>query len=80
MYIDFDDYPPYSGSISEIFETNVNANIQCDNGYAYSSRKEKNCTWINEESWEIMQKPFLDAKQIKIPQNNSMQKIYICSK
>ena len=54
MYIDVDDYPPYSGSMSEIFETDVNANIQCDNGYAYSSRKEKNFTWINEESWEVM--------------------------
>ena len=51
MYIDFDNYPPYSSAISEIFETNVNANIQCGHGYAYSSRKEKICIWINEESW-----------------------------
>ena len=33
MYIDFDGYPPYGGAISEIFETNFNANIQC--GYVY---------------------------------------------
>ena len=50
MYIDFDEYPPYSGRIYEIFETNVNANIQCDHGYAYSSSKEKVYTLIHEES------------------------------
>ena len=27
MYIYFDEYPPYSGKISEIFEKNVNENI-----------------------------------------------------
>ena len=36
MYIDFDGYPPYGGAISESFEANVNADIQCDRGYAYS--------------------------------------------
>ena len=50
IYIDSDEYLPYSGRISEIFE-NVNENIQCDHGYAYSSEKQKMCTWVNEESW-----------------------------
>ena len=54
MYIDFDEYPPYSGRIYEIFETNVNANIQCDHGYAYSSSKEKVYTLIHEESWKMI--------------------------
>ena len=35
MYIDFDDYSPYSAIISEIFETNINDNIQFDHGYAH---------------------------------------------
>ena len=35
MYIDFDEYHPYSGAISEIFETNINAYIQCDRDYPY---------------------------------------------
>ena len=39
MYIDFDEYHPYSGAISEIFETNINAYIQCDRGYPYSKFK-----------------------------------------
>ena len=37
MCIDFDEYPPYSGRISEIFAKYVNENIQCDHGHAYSS-------------------------------------------
>ena len=65
IYIDFDEYPTYSGTISENFETNVNVNIQRDHGYVYSSSKEKICAWINEESWEIMQKYFPNTKQIK---------------
>ena len=50
MYIGFYEYPTYSGTISENFETNVNVNIQCDCGHAYSSSKVTICTWINEES------------------------------
>ena len=42
MYIDFDQYPRYSGRTSTIFEKNINESIQCDNGYDYSSG-EKNC-------------------------------------
>ena len=72
MHIYFDGYPPYSGAISEIFETTVDSNIQCDRGYAYFSNKEKIRTCINGESWEIMQEYFLDAKQVK----NSPQQQY----
>ena len=55
MYIGFGGYLRYSSAIFENFETNVNANIQCDSGYAYSSSKEKICKWFNEESLEIIQ-------------------------
>ena len=41
MYIAFDVYPPYIGRISEIIEENVNENIECVHGYAYSSGKQK---------------------------------------
>ena len=53
MYIDFDEYPSYSGVISENFETNINSHIQCAYGYPYSTIKGKFFTWINEESWEM---------------------------
>ena len=65
MYIYFGDYPPYSGRISENFETNDNANMQCYHVYACSSSKQKMWTWFNGESWEIMKNCFPDAKQIK---------------
>ena len=39
MYIDFDEYPRYSGRTSVIFEKKVNESIQSDHGYAYSSGK-----------------------------------------
>ena len=72
IYIDFDEYPPYSGRISEIFEKNVNEDIQCVHGYTYSSGKHKMCTWVNEESWGIINTSFPDAKQIKMP------KFFLC--
>ena len=80
MYINFDEYPPNSGRISETFEKNVNENIQCVRGYVYSSAKQNICTWFNEESWGMMKNCFPDAKQIKKPKNCFMQRIYICSK
>ena len=65
MYIDFDEYPSYSGRVSKRFETNVNNNIQCDHGYAYFSSKHKMCTWVNEESWKMMKECFPGEKQIE---------------
>ena len=65
MYIDFDEYPHYSGRNSGIFEKDVNENIQCDHGCAYSSGKQKMCTWIDEDSLEMTKNCFPDAKQIK---------------
>ena len=37
MYIDFDEYPKYSGRISEIFEKNDMESIQYGHCYDYSS-------------------------------------------
>ena len=63
IYIDFDEYPRYSGRTAAIFETNVNENIPCDHGYDYSSGK-KICTWVNKKSLSMMKTCFPDAKQI----------------
>ena len=65
MYIDYDEYPCYSGRNSEMFEKIVNENIQCVQGYAYYSDKQKMCTWANENSWGMMKTCFPDAKLIK---------------
>ena len=48
MYIDFYEYLPYSDAISENFDNNVNAHIQCGHGYPYSPIKDNMFTWINE--------------------------------
>ena len=50
MYIDFDKYPPYSGALSENFETNINARIWCNHGFPYSTNKGNLLTCINKES------------------------------
>ena len=63
IYINFDEYPRYGGRNSEIFEKDANENIQCVHGYAYSLGKLKMCTWVNEDSWEIMKKFFLMRSQ-----------------
>ena len=39
MYMNFDEYPPYSGAISENFETNINVHIWCDHGLPYPAIK-----------------------------------------
>ena len=65
IYIDFGEYPPYSGAIYDIFETNINSHIQCDNGFPYSTIKGKMLTWINDETWEMMENLFPGAKQVK---------------
>ena len=48
MYIDFDEYPRYSGRNSKFFEKYVNENIKYDPEYAYYSGKHNMCTWDNE--------------------------------
>ena len=52
---------------------NVNENIQCDHGYAYSPGK-KVCTWVNEEFWAMIKTCFPDAKQIKQCPNRIYEK------
>ena len=73
MYIYFDEYPRYSGRNSEIFEKYYNVNIQCVQRYAYSSGKYKMCTWVNEDSWEMMKNCFPDVKPI-----NKFPKTILC--
>ena len=64
MYIYFYEYPTFSGRISETFEKNVNENIQCDHDHAYSSSKQKMCTWVSVESWGMLKISFPNTTQI----------------
>ena len=81
MYIHFDEYLPYISRFSECFgEINVNENVQCVHGYAYSSGKHNIYTWVNEGKWVMMKTCFHDAKQIKMPKNCFRQRMYISLK
>ena len=79
MYIDFDEYPRYSGKNSEIFE-NVNKKIQCVHSYAYSLYKQKMCTWVNVDSSGMMKNCLMMQNQKKMPKNCFMQRMYTFSK
>ena len=50
--------------ILNFLKNNVNENIHCVYGYAYSSGNQKMCTWVNEDSWGMMNTCFPDANQI----------------
>ena len=45
MFIDFDEYPHYSGREYIIFEQDVNEAIKCEQGYAYSAGQPPICKW-----------------------------------
>ena len=44
---------------------NVNENIQCVHGYAFSSDKQKIRTWVNEEIWGMIKTGFPYTTQMK---------------
>ena len=69
MFIDFDDYPHYSGKESIIFEKDFNESIKCEHGYVYSADHRPICKWIDEKTWDILKKYFPDTT-----------KIYVCAK
>ena len=56
MYIDFDDYPPYTDAIYDIFATKTNSNINCCNVYPYPTTKGFMITWINNKIWEMLKR------------------------
>ena len=47
MDIKLDSYPPYSDSLSDIFETNVNSNLRCCHEYTNYSGKKQLITWVS---------------------------------
>ena len=65
MYNGFDEYPPYSGTISENFETNINSHICCDHGFPYSTIKGNMLIWINKRCWETTKYFFTEANKVK---------------
>ena len=60
MFIDFDEYPHYSGRESIIFEKYLNEDIKCEHGYAYSASQRAMYKWVNEDTWEMRPKFLLN--------------------
>ena len=54
MYLHLDDYPPYSGKKSDIFDTHVNSNLICIHGYTNCMRHTDLTTWISNKAWMML--------------------------
>ena len=72
MYIDFDEYPPYIDTISDIFEAKINAHIKWCHVYAYSTPKGIIITWINNKSWEMLKHCFPEILSVTICQKTTV--------
>ena len=64
MYLQLDDYPPYSDKISDIFETHINSNLRCIHGYTNCNRNTDSITLISNYSWDMLLFEFIHAVKI----------------
>ena len=54
MYLQLDDYPPYSDKRSVLFETKINRNLRCSHGYTNCVRHTHLITWVSKNFWEML--------------------------
>ena len=64
MYLELDDYPPYSDKKSVIFETHINSNLRFINGYNNCVAHNDLITWVSKTSWEMLLSEFLQSGKI----------------
>ena len=64
MYLESDEYPPYSDKISVIFETNINRNLRFSHGYKNCVRHTDLINWVSKNSWEMLLYKFSNAERI----------------
>ena len=64
MYLQLDEYPPYSDKISDFFETNINSNLRCINGYKNCVRRTDSITWVQNYSWDVLLSEFIHDVKI----------------
>ena len=64
MYLQLDEYPPYSDKISDIFETPININLRCIHGYTNCIRHTDSITWVSNSSWGMLLSEFKHAVKI----------------
>ena len=61
MYLHLDDYPPYTGKNSDIFETHINSNLRCIHGYCNFMRHTDLITWVSKSAWKMLLSQFIHA-------------------
>ena len=54
LYLQLDDYPPYTGKNSDIFETHINNNLRCIHGYSNCMRYTYLITWVSNSAWKML--------------------------
>ena len=64
MYLQLDDYPPYSDKISDIFGTHINRNLRCSHIHTNSVRNTDSITWVSNYSWDMLLSEFIHAVKI----------------
>ena len=64
MYLQLDDYPPYSDKISDTFSTQINSNLRCIHGYTNCVRYTDSITWVSNSSWDMLLSEFIHAVKI----------------
>ena len=64
IYLELDDYPPYSDKKSVIFETSINRNLRCSHGYTNCVTHTDLITWVSKYSWEMLLSEFSQAEKI----------------
>ena len=64
MYLQLDEYAPYSDKISDIFETHINRNLRCSHGYTICVIHTDFITWVSKNAWEMLLSEFSNAEII----------------
>ena len=64
MYLQLDDYPPYSDKRSDIFQTHINRNLRCIRGYTNCVRHTDSITWVYIHSWGMLLSEFSHSERI----------------
>ena len=87
IYLYLDDYPLYTGKNSDIFETHINSNLRCINGYSNCMRRTDLITCVSNSAWKMLLSQFIHAVKIspchrttvcnKCAQSNTSDDIFI---
>ena len=75
MYLQLDDYPPYSGKNPDIFETRIDSKLRCIHVYTNCMRHTDFITWVSNSAWDILLSGFNRAVKI-----NPCPRTKICNK